>query len=416
MVTKTHESAPAGSRFWPSIHQLTVWGNIGQCFHEGHMRRSLAFLLFSVVIGIPAQAAKHITVKQLDQGLADAKNKPDQELARWLYSLTLSERMSCQSLQHRQDSMPGDKSRKALTALADSSAFLNLPPEETPKTAPLDRNAQEQLLLSAVDYIEKTLSKLPNFFATETIATFEDTPASQDGLYFTAYEPLHYADTMRATVHYRGGKEVMETHRGEEVVEKDQTLSPTSGLLSSGEFGPVLKNALSDARSGKLTWGYWEKGATSEIAVFRYSVPRSKSHYKVKVLVPGHGYPFQARPGYHGEIAIDAASGTILRITLRADLTDDDPMSKADLMVEYGPVVIGGRTYICPTKSVALVMAYQEAPRAGASLNGDRHFDQAHRGPQQTLLNDVTFGHYQVLRSEARILTGADTNDDEDKP
>jgi len=380
------------------------------------MRQSLAFLLFSVIVGIPAQAAKHITVKQLDQGIADSKSKPDQELARWLYSLELSERMSGQSLQQWVDAMPGDKSRKALTALADSSAFLNLPSEEAPKTAPLDRNAQEQLLLSAADYIEKTLSKLPNFFATEAIATFEDTPASRDGSYFTAYEPLHYADRISATVHYRGGKEVMETRSGGEVVENDQTVSPTSGLLSSGEFGPVLKNTLSDARNGKLTWGYWEKGATSEIAVFRYSVPRSKSHYKVKVLVPGHSYPFQTRPGYHGEIAIDPASGTILRITLKADLTDDDPMSKADLMVEYGPVVIGGRTYICPTKSVALVMAYQEATRAGASLNGDRHFNEGQNGPLQTLLNDVTFDHYQVLRSEARILTGADTSDDNDRP
>jgi hypothetical protein len=234
------------------------------------MRRSLAFLLFSVVVGIPAQAAKHVTVKQLDQVFTEAGNKPDQELARWLYSLELSERMSGRSLQHWKDAVPGDKSRKALTALADASSFLNLPSEEIPKTAPLDRNAQEQLLLSAADYIEKTLSKLPNFFATEEIITFEDTPASQDGSFFTSYEPLHYAGIMRATVHYRGGKEVMETRSGEEVVEKDQTVSPASGLLSSGEFGPVLKNALSDARSGKLTWGYWEKGATSEIAVFRY--------------------------------------------------------------------------------------------------------------------------------------------------
>jgi hypothetical protein len=379
------------------------------------MWRSLAFLLLFVVIGIPAQA-KHITVKQLDQGLADAEGKSDQELARWLYSLDLSERLSSQSLQHWKDAMPGEQSRKALTALADASAFVNLPPNGIPKTAPLDRNAQEQLLSLAADYIEKTLSKLPNFFATEEIITFEDTPASQDGSFFTSYEPLHYAGIMRATVHYRGGKEVMETRGGEEVIEKDQTISPASGLLSSGEFGPVLKNTLSDAKSGKLTWGYWEKGANSEIAVFRYSVSRSRSHYKVKVLVPGHSYPFQARPGYHGEIAIDPASGTILRITLRADLTDDDPMTRADLMVEYGPVVIGGRTYICPTKSVALATAYQEATRAGASLSGDRHFDPGRRGPQQTALNDVTFDHYQVLRSEARILTGADMNDEPDEP
>ncbi len=379
------------------------------------MMRKLTVLLLFAVATASLEAAKRVTVKQLDQGLAEAGNKPDRELARWLYGLELSERLSVQSLQHWKDVMPGDQSQKALTVLADASAFLNLPSEEIPKTAPLDRNAQEQLLLSVANYVEKTLSKLPNFFATEAVTTFEDTPASQDGSYFTAYEPLHYADFMSATVHYRGGKEVMETRRGE-AIESDQTISPASGLLSSGEFGPVLKTVLSDAKNGKLTWSHWEKGATVDTAVFRYSVPQNKSHYKVKILVPGHNYPFQARPGYHGEMAVDPTSGTILRLTLRADLTDDDPMTKADLVVEYGPVAIGEQIYICPTNSVALVTAYLQNTHVGATVNDERHFYGGHKGPLQTLLNDVTFGHYHVLRSEARIFTGADTGDDKDKP
>ncbi len=379
------------------------------------MVRSLAFLTLFAVLALPVQAAKRITVKQLNQGLEDAKNKPDQDLERWLYGLELSDRMSSQSLRHWKDLLTGDQSRQALTALADSSAFLNPPSEEMPNTVPLDQNAQQQLLLLTADYIEKTLSKLPNFFATQAITTFEDTPSSQDGAAYTSYQSLHYADFMSATVLYRGGKEIMETNRGE-VVESDQTVSPASGLLSSGEFGPVLKTVLSDAKNGKLTWSHWEKGAASEIAVFRYLVPRGKSHYKVKVLVPGNGYPSQTHPGYHGEIAVDSTSGTILRITLKADLTDDDPMSKADLAVEYGPVVIGGQTYICPTNSVALVMAYQENIRAKVALNGDRHFEEDHKGSLQTLLNDVTFGRYHVLRSEARVLTGADTEDEKNSP
>jgi hypothetical protein len=372
----------------------------------------IAALLLLAEMAQPALAAKRITVKQLDQALANANEKPDQVVARWLAGLELIERMSTQDLLYWKEAMPGIASSRALTALADSSAFLNPPVEKMPKTVPPDHDAQQKLLALASAYVDDTHSKLPNFFATQGITTFQDTPSDREGQQVIAYQPLHYADFKTANVLYRGGKEVMETRSGE-LTEKDETISPTSGLLSSGEFGPVLKTVLADAQKGKLAWSHWESGIDAPIAVFRYSVPRKNSQYKVKVLLPGHSYPAQSRPAYHGEIAVDSLSGTILRITLLADLIDDDPMSKADLMVEYGPVEIGKRSYICPIRSTAIVIAYRESRTVGVD---SRRFDEGRKGPQQTLLNDVTFGHYQVLRSEARVLTGADTDDDGKQP
>lgn len=374
--------------------------------------RTTATLILLCAFALPALAARRISVKQLDEALAGTKGKSDREAVQSLAGLELTERMSTRELQRWKDVMPGAASWKVLTALADSSAFLNPPAEDIPRSAPLDHDAQQKLLVLTSTYVENTLSKLPNFFATQAITTFEDTPAERHNLEFTAYRPLHYADFMKANVLYRSGKEVMETHSGE-VSEKDETISPTSGLLSSGEFGPILNSVITDAQKGKLAWSHWETGVNGSVAVFHYSVPRNKSHYKVKVLVPGHAYPLQARPGYHGEITVDPSDGTILRLTLRADMTDDDPMSRADLMVEYGSVEIGKRSYICPIKSVAIVMAYFESFTYQGGSNDDRGWA---RGPEQTLLNDVAFGHYQVLRSEARVLTGADTEDDEKQP
>jgi hypothetical protein len=221
--------------------------------------------------------------------------------------------------------MPGAESWRALIALADSSAFLNLPSDEMPAMAPMDQNAHRQLLTLASAYAESTLAKLPNFFATEAITTFEGRLPMRQGATISSYRPLRYADFMSATVLYRDSKEVMEAHSGE-VVEKDQTVSPSSGLLSSGEFGPVLNTVRADSQKGKAIWSHWEMGLTSPMAVFRYSVTKGKSHYKLKVLLSGHSYPFEASPGYNGEIAIDPRSGTILRITLRADLDGDGPL------------------------------------------------------------------------------------------
>lgn len=73
-------------------------------------------------------------------------------------------------------------------------------------------------------------------------------------------------------------------------------------------------------------------------------------------------------------------------------------MQRADTMVEYGPVQIGGKNYICPLRSVSI-------SRGPSSLSFDRAGKQI-LGPPATMLNDVTFSDYHVFRSQARIVSG----------
>jgi len=382
--------------------------------------RNLIILLCCAAVVSPSWATRRISIQQLNQLLTELESKSDDEATKQLTALELNEQMSTPSLLHWDAAMPGPKSRLALTAIADSSVFLNPPPGGISNSAPPDKIAQEKLLQAAGAYVKKTLAGLPNFFAVQAVTTYEDSPA--DLHHKAAYVPLHYANFLSASVLYRGGgKEIMETKRGE-VSEKDQTVSAVSGLLSSGEFGPVLETVLTDAQKGKLVWSHWETGSSPEqnVAVFRYSVPRSKSHYKVKVLLPYSSYPAQSRPGYHGEIALDPANGTILRITLSADLISDDPMMRADLMVEYGPVEIGRKSYICPVKSVTLVKVPEMNLKADAPIinadGGTMSYSTPSEVPSQTIVNDVIFGDYKVLRSEAKMLTGPDTQDDDKQP
>jgi hypothetical protein len=395
-------------------------------------------LLFLAMTAIPALAAKRVTLKQLNQSLTEAiaSSKSEKDILHILSQVELTERMSIEDLQQWQAKLPGSSSRQALTVLADSSSFLKPPAEQIPSNPPLDKDAQHKLLASALDYVDKTLAKLPNFFATESITLFEDTPAgSQYGGSAVAYRPIHYDSQTNATVLYREGKEVMETKAGQ-ITEDDQLVSATSGLLSSGQFGPVLKTVLTDAQKGKLTWSRWESspesspqsspaqkaGGVSSIAVFSYAVPRKESHYRVKVELGDESKPRQSRPGYQGEIAINAADGTILRLTLKAEKTDDDSFNKADMMIEYANVEIGGKSYLCPVRSVAIVNVDQQAESVSSSLTqtlgrGAPPMDHREKdGSRQTMLNDITFHHYHLLRSDARILTPADTNDDGTNP
>ena len=51
-------------------------------------------------------------------------------------------------------------------------------------------------------------------------------------------------------------------------------------------------------------------------------------------------------PAYHGEIAIDAQTGAILRLSQTADMTPPYKGMRAEIAVDYGPVTISGRRYI----------------------------------------------------------------------
>jgi len=133
------------------------------------------------------------------------------------------------------------------------------------------------------------------------------------------------------------------------------------------------------------------------MAVFRYTVAKESSHYTV--TFPGPDRDLQLLSAYHGEIAINPADGSILRLTMVADLKPADPVTGAGLLVEYGPVEIAGRNYICPVKSVALSLVPKV--RIESSSTSGQHVS---RGPMQTRVNDVVFRDYHLFRAEVRIV------------
>ncbi len=369
----------------------------------------LVFLLLQVAL--PAFAAKRITVAQLERLVAENHAKSDAKIAPRFYDLELTERLSAAKLAALETALPGPESRRSLVALADQAAFLDPPPPEIPAATPPDPDTQRRMMAAAVDYATKTMHQLPNLFATRDTIHFEDSPAVQKDLgeenvsgTFTPYQPLHPVSRSSVAVLYRDGQEVVDA--------ANRVPSSSSSLTSKGEFGPILATVLGDAPQGNLIWSHWEQGPTSLLAVFRFVVPRSNSHYQVEFCCIDNS-TFRRFSGYHGELTLDPAAGTILRLTLMADLAKADPVVKADIMVEYGPVELGSRTYICPVKSVSIFLAPEQLPgvtrvtgRAGgiAQRPTDVVHQDLHSAPLQTMLNEVVFDDYHLFRADARIL------------
>lgn len=377
--------------------------------------RKLAFLLLLAGLGPAALAATRVTVEQVEQLLAASRGQSDAKVAARIADLELSERATSTRLSHWQDEFPGKRTREALLALADASAFLDLPAADIPAIEKPDPETRKQIFLRAIDYVNTTIRKLPNFLATRSTTHFDDVSPMQEALnqyladrangFNTALgtpnstsaigpKPLRIGHRSSVVVTYRDGQEV-----ADEPSKNYKRPGPHEiGLTTSGEFGPVLSAVIGDAIHGKVYWARWEQGASGPLAVFHYAVPIEMSHYEV---VGVGDYP--QLPAYHGEISVDPTNGAILRVTLVAELKPPWQAYESAIQVEYGPVEIGGATYTCPVKGVALSRlrnSSYELPKqneVGAELTSVTI-------PSNKFVNDVTFTEYRLFRGDVRIL------------
>ena len=372
------------------------------------MRRCWLMLVL-VGTALPVFAAKRVTVEQLEQALTADHGKPDALIARHLSDLELTERLNDAKLAQWEADLPGAQARQALLLLADAASFLDLPQAEILQMPPPDFAAQRQMIALTVTYVSQTLKRLPDFSATRLTSHFEDTPQGYtSAAAFVAALPLQFVAQSSARVLYRDGGEVVDT-----AAMKGKNPEAPQGLTTTGEFGAILVTMLVDAAHGKLAWSHWEQGTAGPVAVFRYAVPKEQSHYEVSyccVAQPGASsvepYPFHQVAGYNGEFAIDPANGTVKRVTLKADLRSSDPIVVADMLVDYGPVEIGGKTYVCPVKSISISRAVAQVSQN--VLAGRGRMPQSTilyaPGHLQTRLNHVAFEQYHLFRAETRLL------------
>ncbi len=344
----------------------------------------------------PLPPPRHVSIAQLASLLNSSRGGSDTDLAKQLSGLELTERLSPRKLSSLNAGALGKHSQLELRILADSSTFLDPPVDEIPTNPPPDPSAQRHILSLTSAYLNSTIHKLPDLFAKQTTVRFQETPMYLEAGTSIGYQPLHVTDRTTTTVHYRNGFEVLETKPP-----KHKPNAPE--LITYGVFGPALQGVLDTiSRNADITWRRWEQGSGSRAAIFRLSVPLNKSDRLVSFccLPDGEGNEaFQRFAAYHEEIAIDPESGAILRLEFHADLQSTTPLTRSDIMIEFGPVEIAGKTYICPLRSVSIVRA--------RSVRGLTNWNESFRayGPYATLLNDISFDRYHIFRSDAQMLT-----------
>ena len=290
-------------------------------------------------------------------------------------------------------------------AVADASAFLDLPVVEQLKLPMPDRTGQREILLRASDFVARTVSKMPDFFATKTTTRFQKIrhfKISREPV-IVLHPGFQFIDRSAVTSVYRDGNEEEETPKKK----SRRNVSSIQGLYNSGIFGPLLADVMTDVLKGRVGWSHWEQSVEGPAAVFRFAVPEDGSTYNVRFccIADKGSSPsvFQATPAYHGEIAINPDTGAILRIVLKTDLKPGIELRRMDLVVDYAPVSIGGKSFICPVKSVSLANVLEMVKRPAPTANGARMY-KLDDGPLITAINDIQFDNYHQFRSEMKIL------------
>jgi VWFA-related protein len=392
---------------------------------RGEKMKRFGWILAILTLASPVWAAKHVTVGQLEELVSASRNKPDVDVANQLSDLELTERLSDARFTALKTGLQGEKAQQALLALADQSQFLDPPASEIPSKAAPDFATQRHIMSLVVAYVGKSIPQLPNIYASQQTAFYQESPKSFEGTKFTPYQPLHFLYGSNATARYSNGKDAVE----EETVAGKKVTHAEGELKTRGIFGPILTTVLMDAAQNKLAWGRWEQGASGPLAVFNYSVAKEKSHYEVDYCCVADSFGtskrFHQLAGYHGQISVDPATGSILRLTIEAELKANDPVSRAAMMVDYGPVEIGGKNYICPVKSVSLsraqttellhdvdrpaVIAGSRMTASMAAMEKTESASSVVAGPQRLLLNDSVFSNYHIFRAETRLLAENDT-------
>jgi hypothetical protein len=256
-----------------------------------------------------------------------------------------------------------------------------------------------------MDYVKTTVAKLPNFYATRTTTRFVGTPTViaydlHERLFpDVAYQRLSAIGTTSATVLYRDGQEVY--------ADKKEEKSECSilGGGTSGEFGEILALLPGVSAHGKVEWSHWEQSAAGLQAVFRYT---AVFNYKWPQHCPHESGLPQSLEEFQGEIAVNPADGSILRLTRTSHWEDDRGnllVGKLNMMVEYGPVEIGGMTYICPMRSVTLDVGPFAWPTKNYRDSFIRRYSLS-EDPEADYVNNITFAQYHLFRAEMRILPG----------
>jgi hypothetical protein len=304
------------------------------------------FVLSACALG----AGTAITVAQLTDLVRSSVKElkvPDKDLAQYLHTVKLTERLDGDHLEELEELGAGPRTRQALEALSTSSKSLPAPPPvvEAPKPVvlppepPPDSIEQARIIRAVQDYALSYSKQLPNFICMQVTRRYYD-PSGGDNwaVLDRISSKLTYFDQQEKydLVNVAGS-------------EKAVDYWSLGGTLSAGEFGSQLKDIFDPASAADFEWEKWGKLRGHICYVFSYSIDQPHSRYHVD-----YDKKDDIVPAYRGMVYVDKDTEMVLRSTLEPILPPGFGVKQASIVLDYDFTDIGGNQYLLPYKVLVL--------------------------------------------------------------
>lgn len=250
---------------------------------------------------------------------------------------------------------------RALGLLAGALALALGSPQDDSRS-PLLTPEQNVILDRVRDYATSYTASLPNFVC------IQDTHRMIAAAKGKPWKPI---DEITQKLNFVSGRESYELISQERP--KKPVHTPLS-VVSRGEFGTLMRVVLVK-NSANFAWLGWDQIQGQKVAVFAYRVPLSQTTLRIE------GNHAAVMVAFHGLISAAPETGSVYRITTEAeDIPREMSFQRMGSDMEYGPVVISGKSYLLPVKIVL-------SSTAGATLfrNQSDFLDYKKFGSESTI-------------------------------
>jgi len=343
--------------------------------------KRLGWILVLLIAAAPAWAEKKVTVQQLKDLLVSMQQskKTDAEAADQLKGIELNEELTGSAASSLKSYLAGPLSGVQVEILKEQSAFLAPPATDLPAAPAPDAATQQAILAKAADFASGGYVQNPHLSVTKTTLRFEDHVITTNSI------GLQNTNSLLSPVQLVDNQvDLVETDKGieEPAVSRAKTAWGPNGEISEGEPGTNLGAIFLEASSsGKIGWLRWQMIDGRQTAVFSFAVEKEKSQFEVSyccfpktetatrvasgsVMLSSGSIqsvstwsPFKKAVGYHGELFINPDSGLVVRVITHAEMKPTDLVFREDRRIDYGSVVIAGKSYLLPHFSITAMDA-----------------------------------------------------------
>jgi hypothetical protein len=311
------------------------------------MRLRVALLLLGASLWLAA--ATKLTVEQLASFIRSAiqLKQPDRQVAAYLGTVTLTQRLDDATIDELQGDGAGPKTVDALNALREASQTLSAPPQPTPTPPPPpplpppSPEEEHKVIEQAREYAMNYTQSLPNFLCTQVTRRYVD----PHGMEFWAP-----TDTLTSRLSYVDHKEDYKLVFVNNRAVANVSYESVGGATSGGEFGSMMKELFDPETEASFRWERWATLRGRRAYVYSYQVeqPRSKWH----VVSRSEHSNQDTVPAYHGLVFVDRDLLAVVRITLVAELPPTFPIQQAQDTLDYDLATISGHEYLLPLRAV----------------------------------------------------------------